>query len=105
MSYHTTDAYGVTRIAPPLNVLKRLIAQLPDADDEAFPEVSLHHENGHVLTYTLNQRLLWEDPALGDKVRVLEICEPEEALHRWILLTKAALDELQACDWDLEEEW
>lgn len=105
MSYHTTDAYGVTRIAPPAHVLERLLAELPEANEEAFPEVSLHHENGHVLTYTLSRRLIWEDPALGDEVRVLDGCEPAETLRRWQLLTTGAVDELKQCEWGPTEEW
>ncbi|MCC5834604.1 MAG: hypothetical protein JJU20_07715 [Opitutales bacterium] len=105
MSYHTTDAYGITRIAPSANALKQSIAQLPFADDEAFPEVSLHHENGHVLTYTLSRKLIWEDPQLGEKVRVVDDCDPDEVLKRWLMLAAGSVKKLEQCEWDQIEEW
>lgn len=104
MTYHSTDAYGITRIAPSLESLKGSLEGLQDADGEAFPEVSLQHANGHVLTYTLKGNLIWEDPRLGDQVR-MATCEPEEVLERWQMLMVSDLEGLAAQRWDRVEEW
>lgn len=102
MSYHTTDAFGVTHPHPPVARMRAILESVADSEDADFPDVSLIHDNGHVLTYTLDGHIIWETP---EGLRRMQLnCPLPHALNLWQHLAKAELDSLEADNWDSEEE-
>jgi hypothetical protein len=103
MRYHTTDSDGVSEVEPNAKRMMVLILQLHGCEEADFPEVSLYHESGWVLTYTIERTLLLENDLLADEgIRFMRKMSSRETHRIWMLLANNEIDALKSEPWMIE---
>lgn len=106
MQYHTTDPYGVTRIAPPPEAFIDLIEEAASADDVDDPDISLVHASGLCLTYYPRRQILAREAETAGAIpQFVTSIDPHTVANLWRAIALGNMNAADSLDWlgDVDE--
>jgi len=103
MTYHTTDAFGITELNPPLMRMREVIASVrEDAADVEHPNAWLTHgQSGWTLTYSAAGVMTLENSDSDEMPsRCIRRMTPVRALELWQLLASGDVRAVLGQPWN-----
>ncbi len=99
-TYHTTDAFGMTRICPDPDGLREVLESLEEAEEADFPDVSLIHVSGWTITVDIRWTAVLERMQPPEApLRLIRLEGLADALALWLLLARGDLEAVLQLPW------